>query len=190
MVTDLAGQPRGGVRIYPHTWVDGSEVGTFNPSARTTDDGLFAIRVPEGRYGLSVRVGSGYAVGHYEPERSFTHRRPKAAQVVVGATDVDDVAIQFGVIRGVISGPNAGQLRRVGLQEENHTFYKEANPEIKFIAPKGTFFIGVYCSSFRPVGWYGGDNGLVTDRSQAAPIVMDNADVTLTIDIPASVTCE
>ena len=189
IATDLAGQPRGGVRVYPHTWVDGSEVGTFNPSVRTTDDGLFAIRVPEGRYGLSVRVGSGYAVGHYERERSLTHRRPNAAQVVVGATDVEDVAIQFGVIRGVISGP-ADQVRRVGLQEGNHTFHVPAKPEIDFIAAKGTFFMAVYCSSFRPVGWYGGDNGLVTDRSQAAPIVMDDADVTLTIDIPTSVTCE
>ena len=117
IVTDLSGHPRGGVRVDPHTWVDSSEVGTFNPPVRTTDDGLFAIRVPEGRYGLSVRVGSGYVVGHYEREQGFTLYRPDAAQIVVGATNVGDVAIQFGVIDGAIRGITAGQSLRVSLQE-------------------------------------------------------------------------
>ena len=67
---------------------------------------------------------------------------------------------------------------------------KAATPAIEFIAPKGTSLLGVYCLNFRLVGWYGGDNGLVADRSQAAPIVLDDADVTVTLDIPAGVTCE
>ena len=188
IVTDLADNPRGGVSVYPHTWVDSNEVGTFSPPVRTTGDGLFAIRVPEGRYGLSVRVGS--VRGYYERQRGFTLRRPDAAQIVVGATDVGDVAIQFGVIGGVIRGMDAEQSLRIGLQEGGHTSFVHATPEFQFIAPKGTLFLGVYCSNSRLVGWFGGDNGLVTDRSQAAPIVMDDADITLTLDIPAGVTCQ
>ena len=188
IVTDLAGNPRGGVRVYPHTWVDGNEVGTLSPLVRTTGDGLFAIRVPEGRYGLSVRVGS--ARGYYERQRGLTLRSPDEAQIVVGATDVGDVAIQFGVIGVVIRGLNAEQSLRITLQEGNHSYGIQAMPEIQLIAPKGTFLLGVYCSNFPLVGWYGGDSGLVTDRSQAAPIVMDEADITLTLDIPEGVTCE
>ncbi len=188
IVTDLAGNPRGGVRVYPHTWVDGNEVATLSPPVRTTGDGLFAMRVPEGRYGLSVRVGS--ARGYYERQRGLTRHPPDATPIVVGATDVSELAIQFGVISGVIRGLNTAPNLRVGLQEGGQSFYLEAKPEIQFIAPKGTLFLGVYCSNFRPVGWYGGDSGLVTDRSQAAPIVMDDADITLTLDIPEGVTCE
>ncbi|MXY87727.1 MAG: hypothetical protein F4Y92_02565 [Dehalococcoidia bacterium] len=187
-VTDLAGNPLGGVRISPQTWVDGIEVGTLSLPDRTTGNGLFAIRVPEGRYGLSVRAGS--VGGHYEEQRGFTLHRPDAAQIVVGATDVNDVAIQFGVIRGVIRGLPADQHLRVGLQEGGRGFSKRATPAIEFIAPRGTFLLGVYCFNFRLVGWYGGDGELVTDRSQAVPIVLDDADVTVTLDIPASLSCQ
>ena len=79
-VTDLAGDPLDGVRVSARTWVDSIEVVTLAWSDTTAGDGLFAIRVPEGRYGLSVRAGS--VTGYYEGQRGFTLHRPNAAQIV------------------------------------------------------------------------------------------------------------
>ena len=188
IVTDLVGNPRGGVIVRPSAWVDGDMILTAIPRHWTTGDGVFSVRVPEGRYGLSVRVGS--VTGYYEGTRGVTLHRPDAAQIVVGASDVSDLVIQFGVIGGVIRGPNADLDLRVGLQQGSRTVYTKATPEIQFIAPRGTFLMAVYCSDFSLVGWYGGDSGLVTDRSQAAPIVMDETDIAVTLDVPADVTCQ
>ena len=187
VVTDLAGNPRDGIRVHARTWVDSNEVETSTRDW-TAEDGLFALRVIEGRYRLSVRVGS--MVSNYERQRGLTLLSPNATPIVVGATDVSDIAIQFGIISGVIGGLSADHSLQLGLQEGNHRHFRQATPGFQFIAPTGTFLLGVYCSNFRLVGWYGGDNGLVTDRSQAAPIVLDDADVTLTLDIPAAVTCQ
>ena len=187
IVTDLAGNPRGGVSVYPRPWVDSSEVETFTSPVRTAGDGLFALRVTEGRYRLSVRAGS--VIGHYEQQRGLTLHPDDATPIVVGATDDIKVAIEFGVISGAIGGLPDDHILYVGLQEGGSTHYRRAKPEIQFIAPRGTFLLGIYCS-FRLLGWYGGDSGLVTDRSLAAPIVMDDADVTLTLDLPAGVTCQ
>lgn len=187
IVTDLAGNPRGGVNVYPRLLVNGSEVETFTSPVRTDGDGLFAIRVIKGRYRLSVNPGS--ASGHYEQQRGLAFQHGDATLIVVGATDVVEVAVQFGVISGALRGLPADHNLNVGLQEGEYTHYQPAKPKIQFIAPRGTFLLGVYCS-FRPVGWYDGDSGLVTDRSQAIPIVMDDADITLTLDIPADVTCQ
>ncbi len=189
-VTDLAGNPRSGVKVHPRTQVDGIEVATLTPSDWTAGDGLFAIRVIEGRYRLSVRDGSASGNGYYEQRRGFTLHPPDATPIVVGETDVNDVAVQFGVISGAMSGLDAAPNLRVGLHGGEQNYYLAAKPEVQFIAPRGTFLLGVYCSNFRLVGWYGGDNELVTDHSQAAPIVLDDADVTLTLEIPAAVTCQ
>lgn len=186
-VTDLAGNPLAGASVQMRPWVDGVEVLTLIPRHWTTADGLFAIRVPEGRYGLSVRVGSEFA--YYEGGRGFTLDRFGAAQLVVEATDVSDLVIPFGVIRAVVRGLRTNLELNVGLHEGGHTSYRSATPAIEFNAPRGTFLLGVYCR-FRLAGWYGGDNGLVTDRSQAVPIVLDDADVAVTLDVPASLSCQ
>ena len=188
IVIDLAGNPRDGVRVQPRALVPSNDVVTLTPSDWTAGDGLFAIRVIEGHYKLSVRVGS--AGGYYERYRGLALHSRDATPIVVGATDTGEVAIQFGVISAVMRGLGASQNLILGLREEGHTSYLDAKPRTEFIAPKGIFFLGVYCSNFRLVGWYGGQNGLVTDRSQAAPIVLDDADVTLTLDIPAGLTCQ
>lgn len=187
-VTDLAGNPRDGVIVYPRTWVDDDEVETSTSPITTAGDGLFALRVVEGRYRLTVRVGAPH--GYYEQHRGLTLQPDNATPIVVGATDVTRVAVQFGIIKGVMRGLNATPDLRLGLREGGRSFYLPAKPAFQFIAPRGTFHLGVYCSDFRLVGWYGGEGGLVTDRSQAAPIVLDDADVALTLDVPAGVTCE
>ena len=187
-VSDLAGNPRGGVMVYANTWVDGDEVETSTTPDWTADDGAFALRVIEGRYRLLVRVGAAY--GDYERHRGLTLHQGNATPIVVGATDAGEVTVQFGVVRAVMRGLSATPDLRVGLHEGATSFYQPAKPEIQFIAPGGTFLMAVYCPDFRLVGWYGGADGLVTDRSQAASIVLDDADVTLTLDVPAGVTCQ
>ncbi len=187
-VTDLAGNPRGGVMVYANTWVDGDEVDTSTTPDWTADDGAFALRVIEGRYRLKVRVGVPH--GYYERHRGLTFHPGDATPIAVGATDASEVAVQFGVVRAVMLGLSATPNLRVRLREEGRSFSQTAKPETQFIAPGGTFLMAVYCPDLRLVGWYGGADGLVTDRSQAASIVLDDADVTLTVDVPASVTCE
>ena len=189
LVTDLAGNPRAGVSVYSLTSALDGDGRAVNPVPRdvTGSDGRFAIRVPEGHHRVSVRAES--AVGYYARGRGFTDYRPNATLVAAGDADVSGITIRYGVIDGVIHGLDGQQGLRIGLREGNSTHYRSATPEFQFLAPRGTFWMGVYCSDFGVVGWYDRANGLVSDRRQATPIVMDDADISLSLELPAGVTC-
>ena len=190
-VTDLAGNPRAGVSIYSRTWVD-SHGGGLSPVPRdvTGGDGLFALRVPEGYHKVSVRLDWG--VGYYERRRGFTYSRSNSPLIYVGNDDVGGIEIKYGTISGSVKGVSS-EFNHLyyALREGTHTAYRPTSLNLQFFAPEGTFVLGVYCINLdvRLIGWYGGDSGLVKDRRQATPIVMDDADVSLAFGVPAGVTC-
>ncbi|MCY4390606.1 MAG: hypothetical protein OXE43_00970 [Chloroflexi bacterium] len=190
LVTDLSGNPEAGVSVAwlstldrdRHGEIAGKEVRDV-----TGSDGSFEIMVPRGHHRIAVILGG--TNGYYEYQRGLTPFLQKATRIDTQDFSVSGILIRYGVITVNITGLRRGEELRVGLQEGGSTYYVSAASHVEFMAPQGTFLIGVYCPDFRLVGYFDGDGGLVNDSQQAAPIIMEGADISLALSVSAATTC-
>ncbi len=200
--TDLAGNPRSGVGVGLVRDAFGYRDNTADAWMRDTGaDGAFSFTVPEGSYTLgfnpeTVRPGVSTSRHYYSSTRDaiqsgvssdsrladWLHRVPAPGQL----------AIAYGAIAGDIFTEDGEPAQGVILSLIDSTGGRRvanANGGFQFFVGADTYVLEVGCFA-QKLGWYGGEDGFVELRSEATPIVLDDADITdLSITLPAGVRC-
>ena len=186
-VTHLSGRPRADVPVV--LTADLRDIWGVTPaSTRTDSDGSFSLSVPEGTYWLVAQT-AGYTSIHYSEEKGLTHWSILASPFVAQGSNLADVEIAWGTLRIFIQGLEQHPDIPVVLWFGRHSQGQYAAPEIEYYLPGGTYEVRVSCPNLGGGGWYNEDAGLVDDRRRGTPIVMDDADVEITISLPADLGC-
>ena len=198
VVTDLAGSPRSGVLAGLVLGALRHNDGLHDAQQRTESDGAFSLTVPEGSYTLLFipgRLGPDFpfpGVHYYNVQRGLLHNS-LAADWINPVPEPEPLVIAYGVIAGEVvteEGEPASGIR-IDLIDSKDRRYVEFSPgAFQFFVGSDTYLLEVGCPG-RKLGWYGGDEGFVQSRSEATPIVLQDADITdLSIRLPAGVSCE
>ena len=100
-----------------------------------------------------------------------------------------DPALRRFSVKGVVTGPDGESRRSMGVwlcQDGVRTFkYSGVGGNFEFRVRPGSMTLAVY-KGRTVLGWYGGENGFTTDRSEATEIVVGDSDVTgIAIELPA-----
>ena len=190
VITDLAGNPRSGVQVGVERGVI-AHYDAFHVAKDTvTSEGAFSLKVPEGRYSLVLITD--FAVLHYRGDGTLSEFPSQVAPIDAFTSDATGIVVSYGVLSGTIL-PGAGQVP-AGLSVQLHvgdaSFGKGVHGGFQFFIASGTYLLELGCLNGSRIGWYDGNGGIVLDRSQAAEIVMEDADVTdIVVNLPPSARC-
>ena len=200
-VADLTGNPRADVRVVAIR--DLLRIGSVNAASTVTgEDGSFSLAVPEGRYWLWLEPQIGQASGlAFVGESGFALHSSEARAFDATGTDIAGITVSSGLVRGIARGSDGAPLSTVAifLHEVGVPWAVGAGwvftgspwsgdgkktGQFGRLVPPGTYELRVECPDGSD-GWYGGENELVSDRSQAARIVIRDADVAgIVINLP------
>ena len=191
--TDLAGNPRAGVDVGVFAGDSTHFDASFAARGESRADGSFSLSVPPGAYRLALRPPkSTDGFVFYGHDWTITMFPSFADPIRAAGSDPTTITIAYGVLSGVVLTDEGRQVPslRVTLHQEKHFEVTRGEGQFTFFAGRGTFTLEFRCNS-RTVGWYDGETGLVQGEGRAAPIVLQDADITdLSIRLPAGVSCE
>ncbi len=191
VVKDLAGHPRSGVQVGVNLGVIAHYDGLNFARDKTTREGAFSLKVPEGRY--SLVLSTDFDVLHYRGDGTLSEFASRAAPIDALTSDATGIVISYGVLSGTIL-PGTGQIPaglRVQLHSGDASSGKGVRGGFQFFVASGTYMLELGCLSGSRIGWYDGNGGIVRARSQAAEIVMDGPDVTgLVMTLPDEASCD
>lgn len=201
VLTDLTGNPRSGVLVGLVRGALRHKGGLHDAQQTTESDGEFSLTVPEGSYKMVFipeRLGPSFPwVGaHYYNVQMGFLRNTLASDWINSVPGPGKLVIAYGAIAGHIftddGEPASGILARL-IDSKDRAYTDLSRGAFQFFVGSETYVLEVNCSGFsaRRLGWYGGEEGLVQLRSQATPIVLQDADITdLSITLPAGVSCQ
>ena len=175
----------------------------------TPSAGTFELYLQGGTHRIEIHVkegGSWRHVGWYG-EGGFVTDPGRVTMIEVNGTDTSGIEIRLPAapadiptvviphVQGTVLGPDGEPATGIGLwlwgeSTENSKFGgSSSDGTFDLDHQNGTFTLRVYTwkdEVWHQVGWYGGPTGFTTDRTQAAEIEVDGADVTgIEIRLPA-----
>lgn len=181
-IKDLSGKPRSEIRVVV-TKTPGSP-SALSPASTTTDSkGSFSLSVPQGKYWVVAQAGIQKNI--FYGEEGATHFLPSSTAILADGNDLRGIEIAYGYLRVVIRGLEQNPGMSVELWHGRSGVNQQASQHMEYVLPRGTYDLRMYCPVYRSAGWYNQEHGLVDDLSRATPIIMDDADVGIVIDLPS-----
>ena len=211
VVTDLDGNPRGGVYVEATTRLDNRYLGEGSAFALTNGEGRFSLELSEATHWIAACVPVKSRLR--SPCFGTTTRLPgvysNGTRVDLQSEDVTDVVIRTGLVAGTVLGRGGEPLRGIGLQllvpwegggfssdGEDFTGYgrvslargqTSADGRFHWLVPRGVYRMVVFCNPGGFAGWYGGSSGLTSLQSESTAITVDTADINdIVIKLPVT----